>query len=208
MSYLTMEILQKGYLLFPKALFEEQMKMKKNGKAADFFEAFILVLKHTNYSTTHCHINSYCFDCMRGESAMSFARWAEILGWTRSRTRYFFGRMFGMGLIEKLANPYVTHIRIPDYDLLTGKTRPQLHKNKDTDDAGFDTFWQQYHDITEHAKVNIGRARREWKKLSVEEKRLAIANIDEYNDHLNSSRYCKQAASYLADKSFKDEYED
>ena len=203
-----MEMLQKGYLLFPKALFEEQMKLKTSKKAEGYFEAFVLVLKHVNYSTTRCLVKGYSFDCMRGEAGMSFARWSQILGWSRSSTRYFFIRMFDLGLIEKLVNPYVTHIRIPDYDLLTGKTRPQLRKNKETDDASFDTFWLQYHDITEHAKVNIGRARREWKKLSAEEKRLAIANIDEYHDHLSSSRYCKQASSYLADKSFKDEYED
>ncbi|WP_300701217.1 hypothetical protein [Bacteroides sp.] len=208
MSYLTMEMLQKGYLLFPKALFEEQMKMKKNEGAADNFEAFFLVLKHVNYSSTRCCIKGHHFECMRGESVLSLSHWAEILGWNRSHTRYFFNSMFTLGLIEKLVNPFVTHIRIPDYDLLTGKSRPQSCKRKDTGNEGFDSFWQQYHDITEHDKVNIGRARREWKKLSVEEKRLAIANIDEYHDHLSSSRYCKQAASYLADKSFKDEYED
>lgn len=29
MSYITPEMLKKGYLLFPKALFEEQMKAKR-----------------------------------------------------------------------------------------------------------------------------------------------------------------------------------
>ena len=43
------EMLKKGYILFPKVLFEEQMKMTKN--ATGSFEAFILVLTHVNYST-------------------------------------------------------------------------------------------------------------------------------------------------------------
>lgn len=57
-------------------------------------------------------------------------------------------------------------------------------------------------------KVNIGRARREWKKLTAGEKQRALDNIDEYYDHLNNQKYCKQAATYLADKSFENEYDD
>ena len=33
-------------------------------------------------------------------------------------------------------------------------------------------------------------------------------DIDEYYDHLNNQKYCKQAATYLADKSFENEYDD
>ena len=72
----------------------------------------------------------------------------------------------------------------------------------------FCIFWEKFHDITEHPKVNIGRARREWKKLTAGEKQRALDNIDEYYDHLNNQKYCKQAATYLADKSFENEYDD
>ena len=51
MRPMTTEMLKKGYLLFPKALFEEQMNMKTGEKAADAFEAFVFVLTHVNYST-------------------------------------------------------------------------------------------------------------------------------------------------------------
>ena len=47
----TAEMLKKGYLLFPKVLFEEQMKKTKG--ATGYFDAFILVLTHVNYSTTN-----------------------------------------------------------------------------------------------------------------------------------------------------------
>ena len=46
MRPMTTEMLKKGYLLFPKALFEEQMNMKTGEKAADAFEAFVFVLTH------------------------------------------------------------------------------------------------------------------------------------------------------------------
>lgn len=208
MSCITSEILRKGYFLFPKALFEEQMRAKKVRRAEDFFEAFVLVLEHVNYSTVQCCAKGHTFDCLRGESVLTFAHWAEIFGWNRNRTRYFFNRMFDLGLIEKLVNPYTTHIRIPDYELLTGNSRPLAKRQKDAPGEDFDAFWQKYHEITEKPKINIGRARREWKKLSPQEKHLALQNIDEYFDHLSHTKYCKQAASYLADKSFKDEYDD
>lgn len=208
MSNLTPEMLKKGYLLFPKALFEEQMKLKTRRQAEGFFEAFIVVLQHVNYSDVQCCIKGHRFDCKRGESAMSITRWAQVLGWTRSRTRYFFEKMIERGVIKKMTNPYVTHICIPDYDLLTGKVRPQAAGKKAEADKSFDDFWQTYHEITEKPKLNIGHARREWKKLSAADKRLAMDNIEDYYDHLSNTKYCKQAGYYLADKSFKNEYDD
>lgn len=118
MRPMTTEMLKKGYLLFPKALFEEQMNMKTGEKAADAFEAFVFVLTHVNYSTVTCNVRGHLFDCVRGESVLSLARWMEILGWPRNRTRYFFNKMFDAGIVERVANPYVMHIRIPDYDSL------------------------------------------------------------------------------------------
>ena len=94
MRPMTTEMLKKGYLLFPKALFEEQMNMKTGEKAADAFEAFVFVLTHVNYSTVTCNVRGHLFDCVRGESVLSLARWMEILGWPRNRTRYFFNKMF------------------------------------------------------------------------------------------------------------------
>ena len=67
----TAEMLKKGYLLFPKVLFEEQIKVTKG--ATGYFDAFILVLTHVNYSTVECHVHHYTFQCRRGESVISIA---------------------------------------------------------------------------------------------------------------------------------------
>ena len=74
----TAEMLKKGYLLFPKVLFEEQMKKTKG--ATGYFDAFILVLTHVNYSTTECTVKHYTFECRRGESVISIAHWAKLFG--------------------------------------------------------------------------------------------------------------------------------
>ena len=56
-------------------------------------------------------------------------------------------------------------------------------------------------------KTNIGRARREWKKLSPHERSLSLKNIDEYYDNLTDTKYCMQASTYLSDKAFLNEYD-
>ncbi|MFR1135869.1 MAG: hypothetical protein ACLSFV_18965 [Bacteroides xylanisolvens] len=200
----TAEMLKKGYLLFPKVLFEEQIKVTKG--ATGYFDAFILVLTHVNYSTVECRIHQYTFQCRRGESAMSMVHWAELFGWKRSRTRYFFNKMYDEGIIERLSNPYITHIRIPDYDLLVEQKRRESVR-AEADGITFDAFWEKYHDITRKPKTNVGRARREWNKLSVNERCLSLSHIDEYYDNLADIKYCMQAASYLSNKAFMNEYD-
>ena len=200
----TAEMLKKGYLLFPKVLFEEQIKVTKG--ATGYFDAFILVLTHVNYSTVECRIHQYTFQCRRGESVMSMVHWAELFGWKRSRTRYFFNKMYDEGIIERLSNPYITHIRIPDYDLLVGQKRRESVR-AEADGITFDAFWEKYHDITRKPKTNVGRARREWNKLSVNERCLSLSHIDEYYDNLADIKFCMQAASYLSNKAFMNEYD-
>ena len=200
----TAEMLKKGYLLFPKVLFEEQIKVTKG--ATGYFDAFILVLTHVNYSTVECRIHQYTFQCRRGESVMSMVHWAELFGWKRSRTRYFFNKMYDEGIIERLSNPYITHIRIPDYDLLVGQKRRESVR-AEADGITFDAFWEKYHDITRKPKTNVGRAHREWNKLSVNERCLSLSHIDEYYDNLADIKYCMQAASYLSNKAFMNEYD-
>ncbi|WP_308743826.1 hypothetical protein [uncultured Bacteroides sp.] len=200
----TAEMLKKGYLLFPKVLFEEQIKATKGARG--YFDAFILVLTHVNYSTTECCTHNHTFECRRGESVMSIARWAELFGWKRSRTRYFFNKMYEEGIIQRVANPYTTHIRIPAYDMFVGQKRRE-NAREETNGVTFETFWEKYHEVTQTPKLNIGRARREWKKLSPHERNLSLKNIDEYYDNLADTKYCMQASTYLSYKAFMNEYD-
>ena len=196
-------ILKKGYVLFPKVLFEEQMKVTKG--ASGPFEAFVLVLTHVNYSTTQCRIKNFVFQCQRGESVLTISHWAKIFGWKRGRTRYFFEKMFEEGIIEQLASPYTTHIRIPNFDEYVGKSKQELAHAQE-DGITFEAFWEKFHEVTQLPKLNVGRARREWKKLSVHERNLAITHIDEFYDNQRNMKFCQQGASYLSDKAFLNEY--
>lgn len=74
-------------------------------------------------------------------------------------------------------------------------------------DNGFKAFWEQYHEITRKDKVNPGKARKVWNKLSAGERIAALENIETYYYHLNNTLFCLQAVNYLSHKAFLNEYE-
>lgn len=204
MKRLTDETLKKGYIVVPKALLEDYLAT--HGRAEGHFEALMLVLTRVNYSDTECVWQNHRFVCHRGESPHSILHWAEILGWNRSATRRFFDTMFEAGIMERISNEAgITQIRVVDYDLWTCY-RKTYEKGKSRVDEAFGEFWETYHEVTRTEKVNIGRARREWQKLTEEERALALKNIEEYYYHLRNVDFCKQAAMYLSDKAFLNEY--
>ena len=100
----------------------------------------------------------------------------------------------------------ITLLRVTDYDLWTGHKKAATTRDSHATE-GFAGFWDLYHRITQKDKINIARARKEWKKLTVTEKKLALENIEEYYTHQKDIRFCKQAATYLEDKAFLNEYE-
>ena len=61
--------------------------------------------------------------CARGESVISYSHWAEILGWSLGRTRHYFMRLVAEGNIEQVKGDCASHIRIPGYDVWTGKSQ-------------------------------------------------------------------------------------
>ena len=112
--------------------------------------------------------------------------------------RRFFLSLQKLELIEYSIDHSLAHVHVVDF-------LPRRSDANDCRDELFDCFWQSYHDITLLPKRSIGRARREWMRLSIEERNLAIEQIPYYYEGLANIRYCKQAASYLADKCFLDE---
>lgn len=89
----------------------------------------------------------------------------------------------------------------------TGCRTAALKKIVDNADHNFNEFWDIYHETTRMNKINQAKAHKEWNKLTVEERQLAIEHIEEYYIHLNDTKYCLQAVNYLANKAFENEYE-
>lgn len=204
MKKFTPESMRKGYIVFPKTLLEE--RIRANGKVEGSLEALIMVLCHVNYSDTEYCVNNHRITCRRGESTHSMMYWSHLLRWSRSKTRRFFQRMVKDGLIEMIGNDdSITHIRVLQYDLWTCQDRI-THLGHGRTLEGFPQFWTKYHETLNIPKVNIAKARREWKKMSADERVLATDNIEDYYYNLQDVRYCLQCCTYLTNKSFLNEY--
>ena len=198
------EAYSKGFILLPKVLLEKLQKQQTGGLS--YTEAIITLMINVNYSDTKVVLHGQEYTCKRGASMRSMAHWAQLFHWKVTKTRRFIESLIIQGFLGKVENKYTTHIYIRQYDFFTCKE--VLHKKgKSRSEEMFDLFWQKYHEHTQLYKTEIGAARREWQKLTVNERELAIANIENYYYSLSDVKFCKKAHNYLADKSFLNEFQ-
>jgi hypothetical protein len=197
--------LTSGYILIPKKLLFESLKQKEN--EFSYLEAFLMVLTKVNFKDATATIYNQEIICHRGESLISIYKWAELFHWKRHKTRRFFARMEKNNLIQivQLDNG-LNIIRVVNYDLWTSKCKEvNNEKPKTKTDESFDEFWNTYHEVTQTPKREVGPARREWSKLTLRERRLALEQINYYYHSLENTKYIKRGFRYLSDKSFLNE---
>lgn len=87
-----------------------------------------------------------------------------------------------------------------------GKTGKNHSNNYFELHAQFLNFWDAYYEVVQLPRKNIGKAEKEWNRLSEEERELAVENISNYYYSLTDTRYLLQPANYLANKAFLDEF--
>lgn len=87
-----------------------------------------------------------------------------------------------------------------------GKTSKNHSNNCFELHAQFLNFWDAYYEVVQLPRKNIGKAEKEWNRLSKEERELAVENISNYYYSLTDTRYLLQPANYLANKAFLDEF--
>ena len=166
-----------GYVMIPRALLLKAFD--EHHEASGDMEAFLRILTYVNYAEAVVRRVNTNVVCARGESVISYSHWAEILGWSLGRTRHYFMRLVAEGNIEQVKGDCASHIRIPGYDVWTGKS--QTGKKGDSAvEESFGQFWNEYHETTRMARQNRESALREWKKLSQNERKQALEHIDEY----------------------------
>jgi hypothetical protein len=197
--------LTSGYILIPKKLLYESLKQKDN--ELSYLEAFLMVLTKVNFKDTVATIYNEKIICHRGESLISMCTWAELFHWKRHKTRRFFARMERNNLIQTIPMENgLNIIRVVNYDLWTSKCKEvNDEKPKTKIDESFDEFWDAYHEVTGTPKREIVPARREWSKLTMRERRIALEQINYYYHSLENTKYIKRAFRYLRDKSFLNE---
>lgn len=80
------------------------------------------ILTYVNYAEAVVRRMNTNVVCARGESVISYNHWAEILGWKPwAESRRYFMRLVAEGSIEQVKGDCASHIRIPGYDVWTGK---------------------------------------------------------------------------------------
>lgn len=202
---LPFNALKTGYILLPKAMLNEAFSMT-NREFSDF-EAFLMILTKVNYMDSVANIHGYKINCQRGETLISFEKWGNLFHWKRHKTREFFDRMEKMNLLRIIStNKYNCFIiRVVNYDLWASKPTGDWEKRKTKSEEMFEKFWEEYHEVTQTRKRNIGAARREWNKLSESERKMAIENIYSYYMGQDDIRYLKLGCNYLKDKSYFNE---
>lgn len=204
-SKLPLEALTKGYILLPKLLLETLLT--DIDRPLTDLEATLTLLTHVNYKDTICHFNGQELLCKRGESLYSTRHWAKLFHWERGKVRWFITKLANDKLIELLpiTECNTTHLRVLNYDLWTGSRQAAMKHEHEKQHEQFYRFWEEYHLITCTRKMNRGRAEREWNRMPKEEQAKALQGINNYYFSLTDTRFCKQAAAYLADKAYLNE---
>ena len=110
-----------GYVMIPRALLLKAFD--EHHEASGDMEAFLRILTYVNYAEAVVRRVNTNVVCARGESVISYSHWAEILGWSLGRTRHYFMRLVAEGNIEQVKGDCASHIRIPGYDVWTGKSQ-------------------------------------------------------------------------------------
>ncbi|WP_455590915.1 hypothetical protein [Bacteroides sp.] len=202
---LPYQALIKGYILMPKQYFEDHLFNATEPMTK--VEAFITLLIKVNYQETTCTLKGIRFTCHRGESLCSYQKWAEIFRWSKSKTARFFKELAEVEKVIELlpCQGLTTRLRIINYNQWTGCRYEARQREKEKADERFEEFWRLYHRITRMPKQNRGKAEREWRKMAPEQQELAINGIKKYYLGLKDIEYCKQAGTYLADKSYMNE---
>jgi len=99
-----------------------------------------------------------------------------------------------------------TVVQHPFYERSTDVEQGKERKVEKIKDKEFEVFWDKYHSITGLTKTDKEPALKHWLALTIEERDKAISMIDSYYYSISDIKYCKKARTYLADKTFNDEF--
>jgi len=198
----------------------------KDSKVKSKFEAWCIILLEANHSDEKVLIGDELIECKRGQSINSQKTWAKLFGWDRSRVRRFFNLLQSDSMIELKTTNKTTILTICNYDgyqtvkpsnehqmnIKRTSSEHQMNTNNNDNNENnenkiqFDKFWNHYHEVTKLNKTDKESAFKYFKKLSLDEKRLAYKNAKPYFESLKDKKYCKKARTYLSDKNFNDEF--
>jgi len=114
-SFNQKTFLNHGWLNIPREVIE--YFNATNDAPLGVLEAMVTIVIHVNYSDKSYKIGDKKIDCNRAESVRSYADWAKIFHWTRTRTKRYFLWLQSIGYIRFIDDPNCSsHFIVLYYD--------------------------------------------------------------------------------------------
>jgi len=192
--------LTQGYLLIPRELIKSILQKD------EFARVLLTILSEVNFADRENVSGDKRYLCRKGESIRSLRSWSQVLGVHIPQVKYYFRELKSLGYLDHIDNPlHGGHIRVVDYDRLTGRDYSSILSPSSVgqdDDALFTAFWVRYHRETGLVPQERDLAWVYWMRLTVEERDMAYDRITDYYNGLAKKEYCRKATKYLKYKSF------
>ena len=195
---------ENGYIVLPRKLAELIIKQLPFRNAGTLY---LYMLIHANFGDGKTHQG---IKLIRGSINLTPCDIIKLTGWSRSTMNYRIKILESNHLIERCTEISKNLFWLPHYEEHCGKSvRLQEQKTKRDIELGSETekkfqeFFKYYSFMLEVQPAEQEKARREWRKLSLEEREEAIRNVQLYKDTIRKKEHTKLACNYLKDKSFK-----
>lgn len=146
----------------------------------------------------------------RGEVRFDLQELTDFTGWKKSKIYDELKRLEKAELLLRINGPArQSHCLLTLYEEHCGhSTRKEEHPHNITvrenlTEKTFEEFFGYYLFVTNTKEVDKEKARREWSKLNLADRKEALRNVTRYRDAVAKSEHLKLACNYLKDKSFK-----
>lgn len=187
---------RQGYILLPRRLLDVLLSSNEDFQK---YRVYLYLLLRATYLESTPESGGL----ERGELYYSTRTLSERMAMSRRTLMRLLDKMVKYGLIEIIPSGgrgQSSRIRMLHYDRLCSfaEAEGELSKKSEHD---FGIFWDMYHQRSGLEPIDREMALRYWKRLTAEDRILAMVNIDPYLHSVPSSRW-QTAVEYLAYKNF------
>ncbi len=190
-----------GFIVLSRQLLQECFLSTEQAVTGPVAFLIILYMSHYSHQGT----------LQRGESALTLDEWSRLFHWTRWATKRYFDKLLKEGELAEHYEGRKRILRLTRYEELCGKEAGHApSKESKTDppapsrtDEEFERFFEHYYSVNRTLEPSEKHlARKEWGKLSPDERRTAMDNVYDYYLTMQDVRHAKKAYNYLRHKSF------
>lgn len=171
-------------------------------------EAWIDILLEANHSERKCLIKEQLITVGRGESINSLDTWAMRWGWNKSKVRRFLKLLESDSMIELIANPKTTHLKICKYDTYqdvrnANETQVKRKRNEsDTKQEGKEGKEVSVYRKFNHLTLSLDEFNKLESDYTKEQIDLVLDKIENYKKNKNYSSLYLTTKSWLKREDF------